>query len=154
MHIRRAESSDFNQIIIIADRIYQALEHKAQFNWPKEVISQELQQVITLVNQTEDGVLAFLCYRNLPDTFEISVLGTDPLAQKRQLQFQLIRYLQELAANSQKSIILEVHQENAKALALYLKGGFVLLNRRKAYYSDGGDALVLEWKSNKAGCEF
>ncbi len=40
-------------------------------------------------------------------------------------------------------LFLEVAAENAAGLALYLGHGFHGVGRRKAYYDDGGDALVM-----------
>lgn len=38
---------------------------------------------------------------------------------------------------------LEVHAENRPALALYRRFGFEIAGRRRAYYPDGSDALLL-----------
>ena len=42
------------------------------------------------------------------------------------------------------SIILEVNSQNYNAIKLYEKQGFKQISKRKAYYSDGNDALVLQ----------
>lgn len=41
-------------------------------------------------------------------------------------------------------IFLEVSVENAAARRLYARAGYTQIGRRKAYYADGTDALVLE----------
>lgn len=40
-------------------------------------------------------------------------------------------------------VMLEVRADNAAALRLYRDAGFVLLRRRRGYYPDGADALVM-----------
>src|SRR5690606_27491739 len=41
-------------------------------------------------------------------------------------------------------MLLEVSETNRAALALYLRHGFVEIDRRTRYYRDGSDALVLQ----------
>ena len=38
---------------------------------------------------------------------------------------------------------LDVHQKNRPALSLYKRLGFLELGRRRSYYSDGGDCLLM-----------
>ena len=40
---------------------------------------------------------------------------------------------------------LEVRVDNAPAIGLYTKRGWVVAHRRKAYYRDGCDALLMRW---------
>lgn len=40
---------------------------------------------------------------------------------------------------------LDVNANNIAAVSLYKKCGFSLIQRRKQYYSDGSDALIMEW---------
>ena len=42
-------------------------------------------------------------------------------------------------------VILEVDQENKKAINLYRKAGFFKIGLRKKYYNDGSDALVMKF---------
>jgi ribosomal-protein-alanine N-acetyltransferase len=41
-------------------------------------------------------------------------------------------------------MLLEVRADNAGALAFYLAEGFAEIDRRRRYYRDGADAIVLE----------
>ncbi len=41
-------------------------------------------------------------------------------------------------------VLLEVRADNEPALAFYARAGFVEIDRRRRYYRDGTDALVLE----------
>ncbi|HTW27089.1 MAG TPA: GNAT family N-acetyltransferase [Acetobacteraceae bacterium] len=47
------------------------------------------------------------------------------------------------AARGAGTMFLEVHVTNEAARALYGGAGFVAVGRRRTYYADGGDALVL-----------
>ena len=61
---------------------------------------------------------------------------------KRLLAY-VLSYLNTIGA---KSSILEVRQSNIKAIGLYKKIGYIEISKRKNYYSNGEDALVLEFK--------
>lgn len=152
MNIRQARATDFAGILKIAENIMSSLENYAAFNWPRGQLLVELGQVTTLAADSEGSVHGFLCYRDLPDFFEISVLATDPGHQRTGLQTKLIQYLQDLAAKQRKDILLEVHSENLGAIRLYQKLGFASIHSRQNYYSDGAQAVVMKWESNKAGC--
>lgn len=152
MHVRNATPADFKAILQISHDIYSTIENKAHFNWTASVLTEELKSVQTLVVESEGDIKSFLCYRDLKDVYEISVLATAIFVQRNNFQATLIGFLQEFAATSQRTIILEVHAENQKAIALYKKMGFMLLHIRKQYYHDLADALVMSWSSNKAGC--
>lgn len=62
----------------------------------------------------------------------------------------LTRHLGRLAGAGVRRVVLEVDEDNAAALALYARFGFVEVGRRKAYYarSDGkrGTARILALK--------
>ncbi len=142
MPVRTANPTDFAPIHALAAKV----PASSGFNWPQALLAEELKVAGTLVSEKEGAVRSFLCFRSLPDYFEITVLATDPEFGRLGLQSELIKYLQELAAEQQKRILLEVHQANAHAQRLYTKQGFSEIHQRPKYYSDGGSALVLEWK--------
>jgi ribosomal-protein-alanine N-acetyltransferase len=41
-------------------------------------------------------------------------------------------------------VVLEVHAGNAAALAFYRRHGFAEISRRRGYYADGSDAVVMQ----------
>jgi [ribosomal protein S18]-alanine N-acetyltransferase len=47
--------------------------------------------------------------------------------------------------NQRQAVWLEVRASNDAAINLYRKTGFVQVNTRKRYYSDGEDALVMKY---------
>jgi len=50
------------------------------------------------------------------------------------------------------AVILEVRPSNVAALALYKQLGFVEVGRRKRYYGNGEDALVLKHFGQETPC--
>ena len=61
----------------------------------------------------------------------------------KKLLAYVLSYLNTIGA---KSSILEVRQSNIKAIGLYKKIGYKEISKRKNYYNNGEDALVLEFK--------
>lgn len=57
--------------------------------------------------------------------------------------FLLEHLLAELGKNNVNQVFLEVRESNRAARSLYSKAGFTVLSRRKRYYPDGEDALVM-----------
>lgn len=56
----------------------------------------------------------------------------------------LAEALRAASAEGALRVLLEVAEPNAAARALYAAAGFTEIHRRRRYYRDGSDALVLE----------
>lgn len=75
---------------------------------------------------------------------ELLTLGVAPEARRQGLGRALVRaVLTEAAARGAAQLFLEVKADNTAALALYRGAGCVEVGRRRRYYADGNDALVL-----------
>ncbi len=48
------------------------------------------------------------------------------------------------ATSGRDRVLLEVRADNGPALAFYARAGFAEIDRRRRYYRDGTDAIVLE----------
>ena len=145
MLFRYADTADHAKLIALSDSIFNKIDNKAQYNWPPGSFLQELQKTHTLLAEVNGQIVSFICYRDLGEAFEISVLGTGPDYQNKGFQRYLMQELQVIAAKQRRALLLEVHHQNQRAMHLYQLAGFVLLNVRKKYYSDLGDALVMKW---------
>ncbi len=152
IEIRPGSKADSNDVVKISEDILGCLKNRSEFNWPPEVLKAEFESVLSLVLFFDKKIVGFVCYRELPDELEISVLATDLKFQRRGFQTKILVYLQDLAAKQQRDLILEVHSQNLSAEALYSKLGFRVVSKRLRYYSDFGDAIVMKWISNKASC--
>lgn len=83
---------------------------------------------------------------------EILTLAVVPAARRRGLGLALMRAAMEAAAAAgAAAMFLEVAEANAPARALYGGLGFAAVGRRRRYYPDGGDALVLRRNLLPAG---
>ena len=62
----------------------------------------------------------------------------------RRLLARVVKEAEEAGAAEADRMLLEVSASNAAALRFYAAEGFVEVHRRRRYYRDGTDALVLE----------
>jgi ribosomal-protein-alanine N-acetyltransferase len=100
----------------------------------------ELPGVTGLVHP--DGGLILV--RLAADEAEILTLAVAPEARRRGVGRHLIEdAAQRLAAAGAVALFLEVSTSNTSARALYESSGFEPVGRRRNYYPDGTDALVL-----------
>lgn len=75
---------------------------------------------------------------------EILTLMVAPPAQRQGVGTRLLTAaMARAAANGARAMVLEVAAGNLAALALYRGIGFDQVGRRRRYYADGADALVL-----------
>ncbi|GAB0118230.1 hypothetical protein Acid7E03_23020 [Acidisoma sp. 7E03] len=78
------------------------------------------------------------------DEAEILTLGTAPAARRRGIAAGLLaEALRQAAARGVRQVFLEVEVGNAAARGLYAAAGFTEVGRRRGYYANGADALVL-----------
>ena len=75
---------------------------------------------------------------------EILTIAVAPAARRQGLGAALLAAaLQGAVLRGAAAMFLEVAAGNAAALALYRAAGFAEVGRRRRYYADGGDALVM-----------
>lgn len=87
----------------------------------------------------------FVIGRVAADEAEILTLAVAGAARRQGLGRALLDWLAgQVAARGATRLILDVSADNQAAQALYRGAGFSEIGRRRAYYSDGADALVLE----------
>ncbi|HLN77579.1 MAG TPA: ribosomal protein S18-alanine N-acetyltransferase [Nocardioidaceae bacterium] len=60
--------------------------------------------------------------------------------------------LAHAAGDGADRMLLEVSTANAAALAFYAAAGFVEIDRRRRYYRDGTDAVVMRHSLRRAAC--
>jgi ribosomal-protein-alanine N-acetyltransferase len=86
----------------------------------------------------------FILARVAADEAEILTLAVVPEARRQGLGGALLaEAMAGAVARGAGAMFLEVSDRNAAARALYAAAGFAEVGRRKRYYGDGADALVL-----------
>ncbi|MEJ0018327.1 MAG: GNAT family N-acetyltransferase [Acetobacteraceae bacterium] len=78
------------------------------------------------------------------DEAEVLTLAVAPAVRRQGIGAALLAAAKAAAAaRGARALFLEVATNNAAALALYLRAGFIEVGRRRRYYADSSDALVL-----------
>ncbi len=92
----------------------------------------------------EVGLIGVGCCWAILDEAHITLLGITPPCQGQGLgQWLLWMLLRAARDRGLQRATLEVRASNTPALHLYEKFGFQIAGRRRHYYSDGEDALIL-----------
>jgi [ribosomal protein S18]-alanine N-acetyltransferase len=141
--------TEMPELLKVFYSIQKSIKNPAFFNWSEDSFSQELKVSKTLVCKHQGQIAAFLSFRQGIDSFEIMVLGTEVSFQKQGAMSSLMGWFLNYAAQQNKDVWLEVHEQNKAALQTYSKFSFVLTQKRKNYYKDGASADVLLW-TNKS----
>lgn len=95
---------------------------------------------------------AFLCSWLIAGELQIQNLATDPCFRRRGIAARLLAYrLQQSRRLGMQSAWLEVRTGNQSAIALYERFGFRIVGRRRAYYADGEDALLMGLEAGARG---
>jgi len=85
------------------------------------------------------------------DEAEILALAVTPWVRRQGHGAALLAAAEARAAvGGAEAMYLEVADHNHTARALYIGAGYTLAGRRRAYYRDGGDALVLRKRLSPA----
>ena len=125
--------------------------------WTEQTLAEMLAQDSTLImivykpegKADNNKVIGYCLYQIIFEQAEILRIGTHPDYQRQSIASQLFATLNnELINNKVESVLLEVRADNAPALALYERQGFVVIHKRKSYYQlphrPAIDALIMQ----------
>ena len=114
-------------------------------DWPLAAVMTEIKCHKAVGFFLENKLVAIVLYRDLPDILEISWLCTRPTERRKGLMKRLLKELSSRLQPGQK-LWLELREGNEAALSLYKYHGFQKVGGRQAYYSDGENATLMEYK--------
>ena len=141
--IRLATSSDLDPLIALENRTFssdklsrRSLRHFLRGQHSRCLVAEQEQQIIGYI---------LLLFRRGSSLARIYSLAVDA-AHRGQGIARLLMRAGEAAALERRRLYLrlEVREDNAAAIALYLADGYVLFDQEAGYYEDGATALRLE----------
>lgn len=98
---------------------------------------------IILVNVLEKVNAFIIVYKNI-DFFELEMIIVDKEFREKGIASKLIEHFFSNYTKKDQIILLEVATDNLKAIRLYEKYGFEIINTRKKYYEGKIDAYVMK----------
>ena len=137
--IRAAEEEDLAEILKI-----QALCFKEP--WSMEALESTFAhpRAIVQVVRDEEGVVGFTIALSAADECELLSVAVQPEYKRRGLGRRLCKTLEQHAHKlGARAIYLEVRASNEVARAFYVVMGYEFVAKRKHYYQDGEDALIM-----------
>ena len=140
MNIRRIEAKDLNAVLVLEKLLYK--DPWNENNYASELEQNDYAYMYVLEH---DGVI--LGYAGFWLSYEyatITKVSINPAVQKKGLGYYLFNSIMKIALDmGATSFSLEVRESNIAAQGLYLKSGYEKKGKRKGYYSDGEDAIVM-----------
>jgi ribosomal-protein-alanine N-acetyltransferase len=93
---------------------------------------------------TDGRVVGYAVTRCSDDVADLQRIAVHPHHQRRGIAGRLLEeVLDHAREQGAGGVLLEVSAGNVAALAFYAAAGFVEIDRRRRYYRDGSDAMVL-----------
>jgi ribosomal-protein-alanine N-acetyltransferase len=116
--------------------------------WPSYAFEQELRSnrlAHYLVARVGEATVAFAGIWMMADEAHITTFGVHPSWRRQGIGLRLMLALTQLSLDvGALRMTLEVRVSNEAAQSLYRRFGFVMVGRRKRYYTDDGeDALIM-----------
>lgn len=141
IEIRRVRQEDIKTIASI-----ERVSHPEP--WSEKMFADELNvQFSNFFAALVDGAIAgYVCFWSIDGESQITNITVAEKLRRKGLGFKLMKYAVEYAAGrlNSKKMFLEARADNKAALGLYGKFGFKKIGIRKKYYSNAGDAVVME----------
>ncbi len=137
--IRQLKEDDIYKIIELENK---TLNTSLGVNILNEALKNEMSYFF--VFEENENIIGYISTMFDGNIVEILNFCVEPSYQNKGYGTNLLIYIDNYFYQlNAKSMILEVDSDNLKAINLYKKFGFELINIRKKYYKNGHDALVL-----------
>ncbi|ADU65532.1 ribosomal-protein-alanine acetyltransferase [Desulfurispirillum indicum S5] len=117
--------------------------------WSEQQIAEEMRhpRIIALGAFHGESLLGYLFAYLLPEELQLNNVAVHKEFSRMGIATLLLEYLEQLGKGEGcREILLEVNEKNSGAIALYEKRGFKVTGRRRKYYRDGGDAVLMQKK--------
>ena len=140
MIVRPATSADANEILALETALFGADA------WSSSSVLAELTAPdrSCAVAVSDGQVIGYVLTLRSGDVVDLQRIGVDPARQRQGVATALLEAaLEQAHDDGADAMLLEVSEANGPALAFYAREGFVEIDRRRRYYRDGTDALIL-----------
>lgn len=128
------------------EKIKDCLQTEFDDFWTESILKSELENENSkyIIAKENENILGFAGIIILPDDVEITNIVTKKSERKKGIGNLLLDKLINMASKTGRSnISLEVNENNIIAINLYKKFGFETVGRRKKYYNQKEDAIIM-----------
>ena len=136
---RSATFADLDDLLDIEQSCY-------AFPWSRQQFIDELDNPASLIEAVlvDERIVGYICFWLICGELQIQNLAIRPEYRRLGIAQALLEdVIERCRQQGMNSVWLEVREDNHAAIGLYLGCGFVISGRRKKYYQDGEDALLL-----------
>jgi len=140
---RTASLADLEPVLVLENKVF-ASDRMSRRSMRRFLVSP---QTVVLVAEVEGCICgaAVVLVRNTSDVARLYSIAVDPDCAGRGVGCALLAAAEDAAsARDCQYLRLEVHENNARAIALYRKTGYREFGRLHEYYQDRGHALRFE----------
>lgn len=119
--------------------------------WGREQIEKELEnEKATYFCAEDDGkTIGYIGVWSIAGEGNITNIAVHPDYQRKGIGFALLEEMKKYAKDEKMLFLtLEVNEKNEKAISLYKKCGFQEVGRRKKYYHNKYDAILMNYNIN------
>lgn len=152
VRLRRAVAGDVDALVQLEQKAFEG-DRISRRSWCRLISSATANVTIATIRSRLVGA-SVLLHHSRTSVARLYSIAVDPAARGQGIARKLIEAVTEQARAVGASILrLETRLDNKAAQSLFVSFGFVLLDRKKAYYEDGTDGLRLQkslWKVEKA----
>jgi len=140
--VKPASGGDWDAIVAIEAAVFRSASWGAKS--VRDGLSAPLVSALLAFRDGADAPDAFALWRTSGGEGEILSIAVAPGSRRKGAAESLVRAIfADAAADRLKALFLEVDDANGPARSLYVKHGFQEVGRRRAYYRNGHDAIVL-----------
>lgn len=150
LHPPRADDLEF--LVELEEGGFDPRERWSETAWNAEL--QAGNRVVLVARAGDGGLLGAISCSISGETAELLRIVVDQRSRRQGLGSALVMAaVDAVAARGATEMVLEVGADNAAALSVYRRHGFVELDRRTGYYGSGTDALVMRRRPLLSGRE-
>jgi ribosomal protein S18 acetylase RimI-like enzyme len=102
----------------------------------------ELKAAMVFIALSGDTAVGFISVARTGDDIEIRKIGVLPGYRRAGIAQYLLQHAAQAFAGAER-ILIDVAADNLAGIAFYRKSGFTEIARRRKYYADGSDAVVM-----------
>lgn len=116
--------------------------------WGKGQIEKELEneKATYFCAVTNENVVGYIGVWNIMDEGNITNIAVHPDFQRKGIGYALLEEMKNFAKKEKMLFLtLEVNEKNEQAIYLYKKCGFEIIGRRKKYYHNKDDAILMNY---------